>query len=72
MWPLEFTAAESLVQVNFWLLATIFGVGSSCAILFLNNAGRHLGLIGSPPILCTHPIQQHVQSVNGPVRRRRS
>ena len=52
VWPLEFTAAESLVQVNFWLLATIFGVGSSCAILFLNNAGQS----SRPAWLTTNPV----------------
>ena len=38
-WPVELTPEESLRQLNFWLLYFIFGIGSACGLLFLNNAG---------------------------------
>lgn len=39
-WPLEFTPEETMQQLNFWLLYFIFGIGSACGLLFLNNAGK--------------------------------
>ncbi len=46
-WPLEMTPRESLTQLNFWLLFFIFGVGSACGLLFLNNAGTYLPFLVS-------------------------
>lgn len=55
-WPLEMTPRQSLTRLNFWLLFFVFGMGSACGLLFLNNAGL-LFLLGAETYWAVHSAQ---------------
>ena len=40
MKPAALTVGECCASLNFWLLFTVFGVGTGLGLMFVNNLGK--------------------------------